>query len=134
MGGSPLTAARLQLAAHPKQPIDQHKMRQDEGRAWRGACKTFAMLAAEARDTEIRICMNVSTAKKTRIMRDRRHLTMACRESSHPFPRLHRLKQEPRHFAARRFLVPARTRASAQRGFNHIRGPAAGRHLGSQLV
>lgn len=27
MGGSPLTATKLQLAAHPKQPIDQHKMK-----------------------------------------------------------------------------------------------------------
>ena len=74
-------------------------MRQDEGRAWRGACETFAMLAAQARDTEIGICISVSTAKKTRIMRDKRHLTTACRESSHPFPCVHRLQQEPQHFA-----------------------------------
>lgn len=61
-----------------------------QGRAWRGACKIFAMLAAEARDIEIRICVNVSIAKKTRIMADKRHLTMACKESSQLFPHLYR--------------------------------------------
>lgn len=123
MGGSPLTAARLQRAAHPEQPIDQHKMRQDQGRAWRGACKTFATLAAE-----IRICVNVSTASKTR-MKD---LTTACRESSHSFPRPHRLELESQHHAVQLFLVPARTWASALRALNVSEG--AGSHSGSQPV
>lgn len=48
------------------------------------------MLAAEARDIEIRICVNVSIAKKTRIMADKRHLTMACKESSQLFPHFYR--------------------------------------------
>lgn len=60
-------------------------MRQHQGRAWRGACKTFATLAAG-----IRICVNVSAANKTR-MKD---LTVACRESGHSFLQLHRLEQE----------------------------------------
>lgn len=92
------------------------------------------MLAAEARDAAIRICMNVSTAKKTRIMRDKICLTMACRESSHPFPCLHGIGQELWHFAAGCSQVPGRTWASAQRDLNHVRGSAAGRHLGSQLI
>lgn len=60
-------------------------MRQDQGRAWRGACKTFATLAAE-----IRICVNVSTANKAR-MKD---LTVACRKCGHSCPHLHRPEQE----------------------------------------
>lgn len=107
MGGSPLTAARLQRAAHPEQPIDQHKMRQDQGRAWRGACKTFATLAAE-----IRICVNVSTASKTR-MKD---LTMACRESGHSFPRPHRLELESQ------LPGSCQDMGICSEGFKHIRG------------
>lgn len=60
-------------------------MRQDQGRAWRGACKTFATLAAE-----VGICANVSTANKAR-MKD---LTVACRENGHSCPCPHRPEQE----------------------------------------
>lgn len=85
-------------------------MRQHQGRAWRGARKTFATLAAE-----IRICVNVSAANKTR-MKD---LTVACRESGHSFLQLHRLEQESPRCTT--FLVPARTWASALRALTHQR-------------
>lgn len=114
MGGSPLTAARLQRAAHPEQPIDPHKMRQDQGRAWRGACKTFATLAAE-----IRVCVNVSTANKTRM----KGLTVACRESGHSSPQTRAGITPPGCTA---FPGSCQDMGICSGGFNHIRGSAGG--------